>query len=104
MVAIAGSAVLAVELLLPGKVKLPIPARMLALYAYALATLCVLLAFFIHPGTGEATSGPGFSAKVGHGFGYFASVIVIIAGLVLCVLRLQSTGGALPWQKSSNPR
>ena len=104
VVALLGSAALAAEFFAPGKVKLPIPTRVAAFYAFALATLCVLLAFFVHPGAGGDFSEPGFSAKIGHGFSYFVSVIVIIAGLVLSFLRLQATGGSLPWQKSSNAR
>lgn len=105
VLAFLGAAVLATEIFAPGKLKLPQPARQIALTLFAVATLCVLLAFFIHPGTGVgSTIGSGFSAKVGHGFSYWVSVIVIIAGTVLSYLRLKATGGALPWEKSGTGR
>lgn len=104
VLALAGAAVVASELFAPGRVKLRMPARQLALILFAVATLCVLLAFFIHPGVGDAGSvaSVGLKAKVGHGFSYFVSVIVIIAGLVLSFLRLQATGGSMPWEKNNS--
>lgn len=102
ILALLGAAALAAEIFAPGNLKLPRPARQIAFLLFALATLCVLLAFFIHPGTGVgATGGTGFSAKVGHGFSYWVSLIVIIAGTVLSYLRLKATGGALPWEKTN---
>jgi vacuolar-type H+-ATPase subunit I/STV1 len=103
IVALAAAAILAIELFMPGTLKLPIPARTITLAGFALATLCVLLAFFIHPGTGASVSGPGYSAKVGHGFSYFVTLILVIAGTVLSFLRLKATGGALPWEKGTPP-
>ncbi len=93
-VALASAGLLALTLFAP-QVSLPVPARLAVVGGFALATLCVLLALFVHPGAG--VSGTGFHA--GHGFGYWASVVVIVAGLVLSVMRLKATGGKLPWEK-----
>jgi hypothetical protein len=97
--ALVGSAAIALELFMP-HVKMPFPNRLIALAAYALATLCVILALFVTPG--PDVSGTGIDE--GHGFGYWASLIVIIAGLVLCFMRFQQTGGKLPIGGGSGPR
>ena len=46
LLALVGSAVVALELFKP-EVKLPFPNRLVGLGAYALATLCVILALFV---------------------------------------------------------
>jgi hypothetical protein len=56
----------------------------------------VILALFVVPGNTDSVSGPGYSVDEGHGFGYWASLIVILAGLVMSLMRLQQTGGKLP--------
>jgi hypothetical protein len=89
--ALVGSAVVAVSLFAP-QVKLPMPARLLGLGAYALATLSVILALFIVPSPGFSGSG----LDKGHAFGYWISLIVILAGLVLSLMRFQESGGQLP--------
>jgi hypothetical protein len=95
LVALVGAAILAASLFAP-QVKLPFSTRLATAAAFALATLCVLLALFIVPDPG------GFSGwNKGHGVGYWLSFIVIIAGLVLSVIRLKETGGKLPWEKTS---
>jgi hypothetical protein len=91
LLALIGSAVVAMELFMP-HVKLPFPNRLVGLAAYALATLCVVLALFVIPIDDEGIAG----VDTGHGFGYWISLIVIIAGLVLSFLRFQQTGGQLP--------
>ncbi len=95
LVALVGAALVAMDLFAP-QVKLPIPTRLAGLGAFAIATLCVILALFVFPGNTDSVSGPGYSVDEGHGFGYWASLIVIIAGLVLSLMRLQQTGGKLP--------
>ncbi len=92
LLALIGSAAVAAEIFAP-HVKLPFPNRLIALGAYALATLCVLLALVVVPGAGDFFNN---SVDEGHGFGYWVSVIVIIAGAVLSFLRFQQTGGQLP--------
>jgi hypothetical protein len=92
LLALVGSGVVALELFMP-HVKLPFPNRLVGLGAYAVATLCVILALFVIP-DGNAGDIPGVDE--GHGFGYWISLIVIVAGLVLSFLRFQQTGGQLP--------
>jgi hypothetical protein len=93
LLALIGSAAIAVELFAP-KVQLPMAPRLIALAAYALATLCVLLALFVVPGF-HGISVPSGIDK-GHGIGYWLSLIVIAAGLVLSLLRFTQSGGQLP--------
>jgi hypothetical protein len=89
--ALVGSVVVAMEIFAP-HTKLPFPNRLIGLAAYALATLCVILALFIFPGSDYSGAG----IDEGHGFGYWASLVVIVAGLVLSFMRFQQTGGQLP--------
>jgi hypothetical protein len=98
LLAVVGAVLVAIDLFAP-QVKLPIATRLAGLAAFALATLCVILALFIFPGAD--VSGPGIDE--GHGFGYWASLIVIIAGLVLSLMRLQQTGGQLPGALANMP-
>lgn len=91
LLALVGSAAVALDLFMP-HVKLPFPNRLVGLAAYALAVICVILALFVTPG--PDLSGTGIDE--GHGFGYWISLIVIIAGAVLSFLRFQRTGGQLP--------
>jgi hypothetical protein len=94
LLALAGAALVALELFVP-QVTLPFPARLVSLGCWTVATLFVILALFIFPGGNY--DGPGLDE--GRGFGYWVSLVFIIAGLVLSVLRLKSTGGKLPWEK-----
>jgi hypothetical protein len=93
--ALLSAGLVAVEIFAPQlQTKSPIPLRLASLGGFALATLCVLLALFVYPGAGA-----GGIATVSHGFSYWISLVLIIAGLVLSVLRLKATGGKLPWEK-----
>jgi hypothetical protein len=96
LLALAGAIVLALEFFAP-QIKLPAPGRLITAGLFALSTLCVLLALFVVPAAD--TGGSGISIDKGHGFSYWISLIVIIAGLVLSILRLKATGGKLPWEK-----
>jgi hypothetical protein len=82
-------------------VKLPVPNRLVGLGAYAVATLCVILALFVVPDY-NGISVPS-SVDTGHGIGYWISLIVIIAGLVLSFMRFQQTGGKLPISGGAKP-
>jgi len=95
LLAVVGSALVALELFMP-QVTLPLPHRLIGLGCYAVATLCVILALFVVPD--YLGGGPGYDKYVdeGHGFGYWISLIVIIAGLVLSLMRFQQGGGKLP--------
>ncbi len=91
LLALVGSAAVALDLFMP-HVKLPFPNRLIGLGAYAVATLSVLLALLVNPIDDGGIPG----VDTGHGFGYWVSLIVIVAGLVLSFLRFQQTGGQLP--------
>ncbi|MGW2256143.1 hypothetical protein ACWCXH_39325 [Kitasatospora sp. NPDC001660] len=76
-----------------------LPGRLVTLAGFALATLCVLIAFLVHPGsdyTGPGYLPPGFEA--GHGVGYWLSLLVDAAGLALAYRRFTAENGVLPWQ------
>lgn len=91
LLAIVGAALVAVSLFAP-HIKLPVPARLAGLGAFALATISVIIALFVFPEDVPDVKG----VDTGRGFGYWASLIVIIAGLVLSLMRFQATGGQLP--------
>jgi hypothetical protein len=97
LAALVGAALVAAAIFAP-QVKLPVPARLAGLIAFAVATLCVILALFIIP-DGDVGDIPGVDD--GHGFGYWASLVLIIAGLVLSLMRFQQSGGQLPGGLSS---
>jgi hypothetical protein len=107
LLAVVGAVLIAIAIFAP-QVKLPVPARLAALGAFALATLSTILALFITPG-GSASSGDiglgscHVEGSVGHGFGYWASLVVIIVGLVLALMRFQQTGGQLPGALNNMP-
>jgi hypothetical protein len=96
LLAVVGAAAVAIQLFAP-QVKLPFPARLVGLGAFALALLFVIIALFDFPG--DVPSGSGIDT--GRGFSYWVSLIVIIAGTVLSLMRLQATGGQLPGGLSS---
>jgi hypothetical protein len=92
---IVGTALIALDLFAP-QVKLPIATRLAGLGAFGLATLLLIIALFTVPDYGGG--GPGYDKAVdeGHGFGYWATLLMAIVGLVLSLMRLQQTGGKLP--------
>ena len=94
ILALVAAALLAVELLKPGTVKLPMPTRLVVLGLFAIAFLTILLGLVWVPIDTGGIDG----IDKGHGIGYWLSAIAVIAGLVLSVLRLKATGGALPWE------
>jgi hypothetical protein len=98
IVALAAAVVVAIELFAP-QVRMPFAARLIGLVLFAVATLCVIIALFVWPGGNY--DGPGVDE--GHGFGYWASLIVIIAGLVMSLMRAQQTGTQLPGALNNLP-
>lgn len=94
--AVLGAALVALELFAP-QVKLPVANRLGALGLFAAAALFEIIGIFVTPG--DSTLGCDFSLD--HGFGFWASLIFILAGLVLALMRLQQTGGQLPGGLSS---
>jgi len=97
LVALAAAAILATSLFAP-QVRIPFAVRLICLGGFALATLCVLLAWIIVPGNTRGLSAIGLKIDKGHSIGFYLSLIVIVAGLVLSFLRLRATGGKLPWE------
>jgi hypothetical protein len=97
--AVAGSVLVALELFMP-QFKMPIANRVLGLGLYAVATLCLILAIFIIPGY-LGIDVPG--SDKGHGFGFWFSLILVIGGLVVSLMRVQQTGTALPGALGSIP-
>jgi hypothetical protein len=96
--AVAGTVALAITLFAP-QIRMPFPGRLIALAGFAAGLLCELLAVFIHPKFFHESAtilGQHFSADFGHGFSFWISLVLILAGAVLCLMRLQQTGGQLP--------
>jgi hypothetical protein len=106
LVAVLAAIMLALYLFGP---KMAIPIRLVVFGGFALALLSVILAFFVHPGTAQGGTRSGqigsctltFEARVGHGFGYWASLVVIAVGAVVAYLQLQDSGEAVPWGKQA---
>jgi hypothetical protein len=96
LLAVLGAAAVAAELW--GRdFRVGLPNRLAGLAAFALATLSVILALFVVPtGYVFGFAIPDSQANKGHGFGFWVSLIVIVAGFVLSFLRFQQTGGQLP--------
>lgn len=97
--ALAAGVILALHLFAP-QIKLPGPLspRQIVLGLFAVAALFEILAIFIHPDFGSVKT-EGYSFSFGHGFSFWLSLILILAGGVLSFLRLKETGGKLPWEK-----
>lgn len=98
LLALIAAAVIAIELF-ASNVRMPVAPRLAALGLFAVATLCVILALFIFPGNLPDVRG----LDRGHGAGYWLSLIVIIVGLVLSVMRAQQTGTQLPGALNNLP-
>ncbi len=105
LLALIGAGLVAMALFAP-HVKLPFAARLGALAAFALAVISTLLALLLVPDytdTGLSGSGVSYDDVVdeGHGFSYWIVLILLVAGLVLCYLRFQQTGGQLPGRSAA---
>jgi hypothetical protein len=79
LIALVGAVVLALPLF---GMRVSLPTRLLVLICFGVATLCVLIAGLTWPG-GDGVPG----SVTGHGFGYWASLVVIVVGLVFAVFR-----------------
>src|SRR3954451_3128787 len=98
--ALAGAVLVALELFAP-QVKLPVPSRLAGLGLFALAALFEIIGIFVTPGDSGNVGFGNVDVSLNHGFGFWASLILILAGTVLSLMRLQQTGGQLPGGLSS---
>ncbi len=101
--AIAGAVVLVLEIVQP-HVKLPITNRLLTVYLFAAAALFEIIAIFVTPSDSYAGFGSSGSVSIDHGAGFWISLIAILAGTVLALMRAQQTNTALPGPLSSIPK
>jgi hypothetical protein len=98
--AVVGAVLVALDLFMP-QVKLPIATRLAGLGLFAAAALFEIIAIFVTPGADSGFTG--CSVSIGHGFGFWASLILILGGLVLSLMRAQQTGTALPGPLANIP-
>jgi len=94
LLALVAAGLLAATLFVP-TLSMPFPVRLVSLGVWAVALLSVILALVVFP------DGPpsGLGYDTGRGFGFWADLVLIIAGVALSVVRLKGTGGKLPWEK-----
>jgi len=73
-------------------VALQIPTRLVVLVLLAVATLCVIIAFFVIPG-GDCQGVQACEDVIdfGHGVGYWLSLITVIAATALAFMRKDAT-------------
>jgi hypothetical protein len=98
IVAFAAAALLAAHLI--AKLSLPVPVRLVVLGGFALALLCALLALVVVPGNTGGAGACGVKIDKGHSFGYWLSLLVLLAGTGLAFVRFQQTGGKLPGKRA----
>ncbi len=94
LLAVGAALLLAVQL--SGSVRLGFPVRLVVLAAFGLASLLLLLALFAIPGNTAGTGVLGFKIDKGHAFGYWISLLCVLAGTGLSFKRFTDTGGKLP--------
>jgi len=98
LLAVVGSVVVGMELFSP-QVKMPLANRVIGLAAYGLAIICMIIAGFVTPGVSGDIPGVSF----GRGIGFYGSLIFILAGAVLSLMRAQQTGTHLPGPLANLP-
>ena len=97
---LAGGALIAMDLFAP-QVKLPVATRLAALGLFGLGALFEIIAIFVTPGADTGFSG--CSVDINHGFGFWVSLILLLAGAVIALMRAQQTGTALPGPLANMP-
>jgi hypothetical protein len=100
--AILGAVAVAMSLFAP-QVKLPLPNRLAGLALFAAAALFEIIGIFVTPGDSSSFGSSDVDVSLNHGFGFWISLIAILAGLVLSLMRLQQTGGKLPGALANMP-
>lgn len=100
LLAFVGAILLALSIFAP-HIKLPLPVRLLALGAFTLALLSTLLALVVDPvatPSVQLSSACKIQTGIGHGFGYWACLILIAAATLLTLMRVRQAGGKPPAQ------
>jgi hypothetical protein len=97
---LAGAAVVALNLFVPS-FKLPLPTYVAAMGLFALSTLLYLLGFIVIGPDDSACGGNSQCENLvddafSFGFSYWLSLILVIAGVVLALMRSQQTGQKAP--------
>jgi hypothetical protein len=96
LLVLIGTIAVAIDIFAP-QVKLPAPARLIGLAAWALGTLSALLAILVVPGLSVGgVDVPDSAYNSSRDWALFVGVILIIAGLVVSFMRFQELGGKLP--------
>lgn len=78
------------------KARLAIPVRLVVLGAFGLASLLLLLALFVTPGNIGNINVAGIKIDKGHGIGYWASLLAVLAGTAMSWKRFADTAGTPP--------
>lgn len=94
LLVLVAAILLAAELI--ARMTLPFPVRTVVLGLFVIALICLLLALFVIPGNTGGASAFGVNVDKGHGFGYWITLIAVIAGTALAYKRFADTGGKLP--------
>jgi hypothetical protein len=74
----------------------PAPPYRVVLVLFVIATVSVLAALFTSGFDMSYAHAVGVAADTGHGYGYWVSLVVIIAGTAMSLARVQQTGGRVP--------
>ena len=97
LLVIIATAAIALEVFMP-QVKLPVPNRLIALGAYALGVVFVLIAIALVPGYSVGgVDVPDSVLDKSHDWGFWVGLVVIVVGAAFTFMRFQETGGQLPW-------
>jgi hypothetical protein len=95
LLALLAALLLAADLI--AKIRFPFPTRLVVLGLFAVALLCELLALFVVPGnTGGLNGAFGVKIDKGHSYGYWITLIAVLAGTALAYKRFADSGGKLP--------
>jgi len=95
LLALAAAIILAAELV--GGVRLPFQSRLAVLGAFVVGLVSELLALLLVPGGDSGVSRLlGVHISTGHSYGYWLTLLAVLAGAVLSYLRFTATGGTRP--------
>jgi len=106
VIAVLGTVALAITLFAP-QTHLPMPGRTLAFLGFGIGFICEILAIFLHPKFASSSGsilGQHYSASFGHGFSFWVSLILILGGTVVSLMRVQQTGTNLPGALNKLPK